>query len=74
VSLPYAESGAKGGRAVRWRKQPCRRALLVGFVPGGWTFACQCTQTWKGDHALKHHHRWQGEVDGQQVTVTWSGP
>ena len=58
-------------RGVHWRKGPCRKTLAVGFVPGGYTFACQKQQTWKGPLELPHHHRWDGRIGDQRVTVIW---
>jgi hypothetical protein len=65
-------------RGVHWRKQPCPAELVVGALdhPGsatllGRTFTCQKQQTWKGPLELPHHHRWDGVIDGQQVTVIW---
>ena len=56
--------GIKGAQAVRWRSEPCPAAGPFGL-------ACQKSQTWKGDRVLRHHHRWDGVVDGRKVTATW---
>ena len=64
MNLARAEAGAKGGSAVRWRSEPCP-------VTGPFGLACQKSQTWQGDRELRHHHRWDGEIDGRKVTVIW---
>lgn len=68
-------------RGVHWRKQPCPVALPIGAVTEmvgdtaiklvGRTFTCQKQQTWKGSLELPHHHRWDGVIGGQHVTVIW---
>ena len=71
--------GIKGAQAVRWRSEPCSAELVVigghraSGAAVGRTFACQRPQRSKGDQRIAHHHRWEGEIDGQQVTVTWVG-
>jgi hypothetical protein len=77
----HAEAGAKGGQATRYRSEPCTATQTLGALdhPGsarllGRTFTCQKQQTWKGPLELPHHHRWDGRVDRQRVTVIWCPP
>ena len=65
-------------RGVHWRKQPCPVELRIDdrlYTPDGsgnvHVFACQKQQTSKGPVELPHHHRWDGRIDNQRVTVIW---
>jgi hypothetical protein len=74
VSLARAEAGAKGGRATRWREEPCPAELYV--VPDdqqlGRTFTCQRPQKFAGDRYPGHRqHIWRGEIDDKRTEITW---
>ena len=57
-------------KRATWRKEPCPAELHVG-ADNGRIFPCEKVQTWKGPLELPHHHRWDGHIDNQHVTVIW---